>query len=266
LHLTNAFAAGILISLLTLPTPASQESPVRVLRAGQWSAWIKVTAPDHGTYTPRAITHHQIVFRQGPQDKAPIQLFEEKSTGSVRIALRSDGLLFVQPVAAEPRLFLSDPAAPLILYLPPPRKWNLPFSPYGNIGNGGHLSFLGDILFYGRSAYPGNYLIGFVRIDVEKKQITENRLCVEVATEREPDAHASAAQIAGPAPTRVDDYVFWKNAGYQNAWYPDTVTGIWKERKTRILDLKTGEIITLEQVPKALLNKHRQRLSEFIEG
>lgn len=266
MKLKNAPAAAVLISLLSLTTYASQERTGPVLRAGQWSAWIKATAPDYGQYTPRAICYHQTVFRQGPQDKAPVQLFEEKSTGSVRIFLRNDGLLVVQPVAGEPRLYFPDAEQPLVLLLPPPQKWNKPFSPYTNIDHWGHLFFLDDVLFYGRYPYPGHYLIGFVRLDVEKRRITENRLCVEVATESEPDANAAAASFARPAPIRVGNYVFWKNVGYRSDYFPDAVTGTWKQRKTRILDLKTGEVITLERVPTDIIQKHQEMLKEFIEG
>lgn len=126
------------------------------------------------------------------------------------------------------------------------------------------MSFLGDILFYGR--YPGTgYLIGFVRIDAEQKKVKEQRLCLEFMPEKEPNVNARAASIVSkPAPVRVADYVFWKNQGYDNSWFPDQVQGTWKRSETRVLNLRNGSLLSLDKIPRAVLREHQEQLSEFI--
>ena len=129
--------------------------------------WVAAVEKEHvGPPGARAPRFRQRVVRQGPGDPQPVVLYEQTSTGSVRIHLRDDGLLLIQPVGLPPRLHFPDSKEPVELELPPPQQWQYPFSPDTKIGT---TWFLDDCLLYSRMAYPGHLLIGYVRIDAAER-------------------------------------------------------------------------------------------------
>jgi hypothetical protein len=225
-------------------------------KAGKWLATVEATqaSPPGG----RAIAYRQRVLRQGPDDAAPVLLYEQTSTGRVGIRLRDDGLLLVQPIGPLPRLYFPGSKEPVQLELPPPRKMNRD-SAYTEAGS---TWFLDDCLFHSRMAAPGRLLIGFVRIDAGKKAVAEARLCLEVAGKEQGEAYAAAVM---PVVFRADDYVFWVNTGYHNAFYPDAVSAEWKSRRLHVLSLKTGTPVDLDRVPVEMLRRNRERLLDFVE-
>src|SRR6516162_4510197 len=123
-------------------------------KAGKWLATVEATpvGPPGG----RTRAFRQRVFRQGPEDRAPVRLYEQTSTGRVGIRLREDGLLLVQPVGPLPRLYFPGFSEPVELTLPSPRKLDKN-SAYTDAGT---TWFLDDCLFYSRMAFPGHLLIG----------------------------------------------------------------------------------------------------------
>jgi hypothetical protein len=225
-------------------------------KAGKWLATVEATpvGPPGG----RARAFRQQVFRQGPDDKAPVRLYEQTSTGQVGIRLRDDGLLLVQPVGALPRLYFPGSKVPVELELPRPRKLDKD-SAYTDAGM---TWFLDDCLFYSRMAAPGHLLIGFVRLDPKRPAVAEARLCLEVVAEEQAVGYAAAVM---PVVFRAGDYVLWVNTGCHNAFYPDAVAGEWKPRKLRALSLKTGAPVDPDQVPEAVLRHNKDRLLGFVE-
>jgi hypothetical protein len=225
-------------------------------KAGKWLATVEATpvGPPGG----RARASRQRVFRQGPDDRAPVRLYEQTSTGRVGIRLREDGLLLVQPVGPLPRLYFPGSREPVELVLPPPRKLARD-SAYTDAGT---TWFLDDCLFYSRMAAPGHLLIGFVRLDPKRPAVAEARLCLEVVAVEQGVAYAAAVM---PVVFRAGDYVWWVNTGYHNAFYPDAVVGEWKPRKLRALSLKTGAPVDPDRVPEAVLRQNKDRLLSFVE-
>jgi hypothetical protein len=199
------------------------------------------------------------VFRQGPNDRAPVQLYEQTSTGRVGIRLREDGLLLVQPVGVLPRLYFPGSGESVELELPRPRKLDRDSAST----EAGTTWFLDDCLFYSRMAAPGHLLIGFVRLDSKQQAVAEARLCLEVVAQEQGVAYAAAVM---PVVFRAGDYVWWINTGHHNAFYPDAVTGEWKPRKLRALSLKTGAPVDPDRVPEAVLRQNKDRLLDFVEG
>src|SRR5262245_11349011 len=191
-------------------------------KAGKWLATVEATSV--GPPGGRAVASRQRVLRQGPDDRTPVLLYEQTSTGRVGIRLRDDGLLLVQPVGPLPRLYFPGSKEPVELELPPPRKLARD-SAYTDAGT---TWFLDDCLFYSRMAAPGHLLIGFVKIDARKHAVAEARLCLEVVAQEQAVAYAA---VVMPVVFRAGDYVFWVNTGYHNAFYPDAVQGEWKPRK-----------------------------------
>jgi hypothetical protein len=238
-------------------TAAEDERVVKTQeKAGKWLATVESTQA--GPPGGRTIAYRQQVLRQGPDDAMPVLLYEQTSTGRVGIRLRDDGLLLVQPVGPLPRLYFPGSKEPVQLELPPPRKMNRD-SAYTDAGT---TWFLGDCLFYSRMAAPGHLLIGFVRIDAGKKAVAEARLCLEVAGKEQGEAYAAAVT---PVVFRAEDYVFWVNTGYHNAFYPDAVSTEWRSRKLRVLSLKTGAPVDPDRVPVEVLRRNRERLLDFVE-
>jgi hypothetical protein len=235
-----------------------------VIRAGGWSScvvWVPAGIP-----FARALTYDQTVYRQGPADRSPQWLFEQESTGSVGIQLREDGLLFVQPDGEPPRLYFPGSEKPLLLSLPGPQLSNRPYRGYDNIHpSTGYVAFLGDVLFYGRDAFPDYYLVGFARIDSEKRWISAQCVCAEATSDKEASSTVSAAQIGLPAPLRIGRYVFWRNRGWYNDIHPNLVTGRWKTRATRVVDLETCALLSLSEIPADLLRENQEALAPFLE-
>jgi hypothetical protein len=225
-------------------------------KAGKWLATVEATPV--GPAAGRVRAFRQRVFRQGPDDKAPVALYEQTSSGRVGIRLRDDGLLLVQPVGALPRLCFPDTRKPVELVLPPPRKLDKN-SAYTDAGT---TWFLDDYLFYSRMAAPGHLLIGFVRLDPRRQAVAEARLCLEVVAEEQ---GVAGAAVVMPVVFRAGDYVLWVNTGYHNAFYPDAVVGEWKPRKLRALSLKTGAPVDPDRVPEAVLRQNKDRLLRFVE-
>jgi hypothetical protein len=235
-----------------------------VVRAGEWSGCV-VEVPV-GNLLARAITYDQTVYRQGPTDRSPRWLFEQESTGSVGIRLREDGVLFVQPDHEPPRLYFPGSEKPLLLSLPGPQLSNRPYRPFEDIHpSTGYVAFLGDVLFYGRDAFTDHYVVGFARIDSDKRQISAQCVCAEATADKEASSTAWAAGIGVPAPLRIGRYVFWRNRGWDNDIHPNLVTGLWKPRATRVVDLETCALLSLSEVPADLLRENQKTLAPFLE-
>jgi hypothetical protein len=239
------------------PSRAEEEAVVKSReKAGKWLATVEATPA--GPRGGRVRAYRQQVFRQGPDDKAPVRLYEQTSSGRVGIRLREDCLLLVQPVGHLPRLYFPGSREPVELVLPPPRKLAKD-SAYTDAGT---TWFLDDCLFYSRMAAPGHLLIGFVRIDEKNKAVAESRLCLEVVAREQ---GVAGAAVVMPVVFRAGDYVWWVNTGYHNVFYPDAIKGEWKPRKLRALSLKTGAPVDPDRVPEAVLRQNRDRLLRFVE-
>jgi hypothetical protein len=226
------------------------------LQVGKWVAIKKSESKSTGG---RAIPKTQKIYRQGPEDKEPIQLFEQTSTGSVSFNLRDDGVLLVLPIGEKVRLYFPKSKDPVEFDFPPPQKWTKKYQPYTDAEQ---TWFLDDILFFDGDVCPGHRLLGYVRIDSKRQTVGEGKLCIEVA-ERE-QAIARAAR-AWPVVFRMDDTIFWVNAGYHNIFHPDVVKGEWKPHKIRAISIKKGDLIDPEKIPEELLQKHAKRLLDFLE-
>lgn len=219
--------------------------------AGQWSSWIE---GDAATTLPlRAIPYHQVVYRRGPPDSKPVQLFEETSTGRVRFCLRDDGLLFVQPVSEPARIYGVNPESRVFVPFLPPPHWDKFFPPYQGVSQNGFVAWLGDVLFYGRYVYSDQYLVGYVRIDAQRLRITEQRIVLEAKDEYRTD-NVEAAKIATPGPMRIGHYLFWNNRGNPSA-IPEL-----RFRRARVIDLVTGNLKEIESLPPQFLKDHASEL------
>jgi hypothetical protein len=258
-HLHGVLVLTLAALPLAGPSRAQADDEIVVKnreKAGPWLATVEATPA--GPPAGRARAFRQQVYRQGPDDLAPVRLYEETSTGQVGIRLRDDGLLLVQPVGALPRLYFPGSKEPVELALPPPRKLDKN-SAYTDAGT---TWFLDDCLFYSRMAAPGHLLIGFVRLDAKRRAVAESRLCLEVVAKEQGVAYAATVM---PVVFRTGDYVWWVNTGYHNAFYPDAVAGEWKPRKLRALSLKTGAPVDPDRVPEAVLRQSKDRLLGFLE-
>ncbi len=238
---------------LLCPTPAHAKQWRQA--AGRWIAIVESEPAD--CLRCRAIPYHQRVFRQGPGDRDSVLLYERTSAGPLDIRLREDGALLVLPGAV---LFFPTSVAPVVLHLPPPRKWRGPGEPYSTL-EVDTTWFVGDFLFYSRLATPGHRLMGFLRIDSTTRTLAESTLCLEVAEDEQ-----TVAEAARPMPIvfRVADHVLWVNEGYYNDWYPELVKGEWKSRKVRALSLKTGRLVDPDTLLEAV-RQNKEQVLDFLE-
>lgn len=262
--------SGVIAIFLLCCADHANGSVHETLHAGSWAAWIDLTHVDNPLAHAQRLK--QTIFRQGPRDTVPVQLFEQTSTDRVSISLRDDGLLFVQAVGGRPALYFPNRADPVTLILPSPFQWRRPYPPTADIaGNSGYVVFLGDILFYGRYVSTDDYLIGFVRINAQKQKITENRVCLCVPDNSDPanvkvdaQANAWAANLIDPRPVRAGNFVFWKNRGDSSVLSPRAVEQ-WRRSETRILSLITGKLVPLKEVPPVVLQQHVKELEPFLQ-
>jgi hypothetical protein len=228
-------------------------------RLGGWRAWIEYTLV--GSPMNRALKHGQVVFRQGPRETVPVKLFELTSTGGVRIVLREDGTLLVQGVGTPPALFFPYTPKGITLKLPRPSVWtDKHFGPSPALGE--TILWLDDLLFYGREVWPARYLIGYLRVDAAKKQIVENRICME-AYHRNEEYAAWAASIATIPPVRIGDYIFWRNRGTLNEFLPENKQGPWKKSLVRVYHLKTHKMVPFNQVPAEIRQANQEKLKDL---
>jgi hypothetical protein len=250
-HVILAFALWAM-SLVETDWPGAQGMDKRRQEAGGWVASIERerAGPEGG----RAIAYRQRVLRRGPDDKKPVLLYEQTSTGRVRMLLRDDGLLLVQPVGPLPRLYFPGLKEPVERELPPPRQWEFQSAPYTSVDQ---VWFLGDCLFYARRAYPGHLLVGFERIDPAKRTVGEGGLCLEATDKEQAEATAAAPR---PVVIRVGDYVLWVNAGFHSSYFPDAVRGQWKPRRVRALNLLTRKLVNRDELPEKLLRDNKVHL------
>ncbi|UCG32849.1 MAG: hypothetical protein JSU68_14435 [Phycisphaerales bacterium] len=173
------------------------------------------------------------------------------------ISLAADGRLLVNPVGQGPRVYFKDPKQVVTLPLLPPNQWDKAFPPYYRLN--GDAWFLGDVLFYGRYAYVGHYLIGFVRFAPNRACIVEQRLVAEVMDDPGQTVdNVDGARFASPAPVRVGDYVFWRNRGDATADPP------WKEQRTWIVDLEQARLCDIRELDNGFVNQQRDKLRAFL--
>jgi len=220
---------------------------------GKWVATREDTLV--GNPQARAQRFRQQVFRQGPEDREPVLLYEQTSTGRVGFHLRDDGLLLVQPIGPLPRLYFPRSQEPIDLVLPPQQGTDLDHG-YRDPGT---TWFLDDYLFYSRDM-PGRRLIGFVRINVEERSVVENKVCIDVDNVDEDCARVDNAVF------KAGDYVFWVNRGYFGGFSrrPPQVQSEWLVRKVRAMRMKSCELVAPEQVPLDVLRKNKERLFDFV--
>ena len=259
--------ALVLASPLAATGPAGfgrgAREPYRVgeLHAGGWVAWIDLTAAGFGQ---RAIPYRQEVYRQAP-GRQPERLFEQTSAGAVWIRLRDDGLLCLQGVGGVPSLYFPGAREPVPIQLLPPERGAQPGGYPDIAANNGHVSFHDDVLSYGRYYTVDEYLIGFLRIDASGRRVAEQRLVADVYAAHDGGSGAWAASITTPPPLRIGDYLFWRNRGWDNVYYPDLVRGTWKEQRARVIDLRGGRLVEFHEVPRMLRETHAAELAPFLK-
>lgn len=224
--------------------------------AGKWI--VTVCGVLAGTGNERVVRFDQEVLRQGPDDKAAVCLFSQRTArGAIGIRLRDDGLLLIQPVGKHGRLYFPGSAEPVELVLPTPQKLD---SEYHYL-NAGQTWFLDDVLLYDRKPTSDCRQIGFVRIDLKKKSVAEGRVCLELGGR----SAAIEAAALRPMVFRAGDHVFGVNAGWPHMIDEDQVKAEWKTSQVRVLDLKAGALITPDRVPEEALRRHKDRILDFLE-
>lgn len=229
-------------------------------KAGPWTVITEMEPV--GNLQKRAISYRQRIFRQGPEEKAPQFLYEETTTGRVQTQLREDGLLLIQRVADHPAVVFPGEKKLVDLQLPVPK--DLTLNTFGSTMN--RAWFLDDGIFYHRVIYPVKIgtttLLGFVRLDDQKKTIKESTICLEV---RDNGKELQGPVTPLPVMLKMGDLVFWVNKGYHNVFYPDVVKGLWKPRKVRVLNLTTANLVEIEKVPAELIKSQIERILDFVE-
>lgn len=229
-------------------------------KAGGWTVTREMEPV--GNLQKRAISYRQRIFRQGPDEKVPQFLFEETTTGRVQTQLREDGLLLIQRVADHPAVVFPGEKKLVDLQLPVPK--DLTLNTFGSTMN--RAWFLDDGIFYHRVIYPVKVgtttLLGFVRLDDQKKEIKDSTICLEV---RDNGRELQGPVTPLPVMLKMGDLVFWVNKGYHNVFYPDVVKGLWKPRKVRVLNLTTANLVEIEKVPAELIKSQIERILDFVE-
>lgn len=259
--------AFFLSCLLLCPAGRAATLTAEKQHAGDWFAWVVSTAASPPGM--EAIAHKQTLYRQGPADQSPVPLLTQTSTASIIFLLRNDGLLVVQPIGGSPFLCFPGMKDFLVLELPPPWKQDKADSLDLDLSyNSSEAYFVDGGLFYGCKASSWCHIIGFIGIDAKKKQITQNLPLLKVVARHDPDYNIDAESISGyPEPIRIADYIFWRNMGwvFVNDMFPDTVIGLWQKPAPHVFNLKTGELLNLDQVPAGLLQRNRAALADFLK-
>ncbi len=239
-----------LIIVVAVALASAEKSRMSECTAGLWKAWIDSTLV--GKQRARALTHRMEVFRLGPSGPAPVKLYEETSTGSPWITLREDGLLVVQS-DAPPRFYVPGEVEARTIIPPAPKKLEKAVTLHECLGK---AYFLGDVLFYERTPYPGDLMIGFIEIDAAAKSFGRNIAVLEVRDSI--GGSESWAASLGSEPILVNDHIFWLNRGQSN------IKGIWRKRQLWALDLKSGKLVSRDQLPTAILRNPPHPLAELL--
>lgn len=221
-------------------------------QAGVWRATVEKTLV--GSPQRHVLTWNQKVFRQGPDDSEPVLVYEQTFSDGVRIHLREDGLLLVEPAgSALPRLYFPRSKDPVEIRLPPPRTTD----PDDYDFKMGTTWFLDDSLFYSRH-YLDHRLIGYLRIDPKKSTLNESKLCLDIVADED-----SGRPL--PAVFRAGDYIFWVNKGYDNTIIPPEPSNEWVASKMRALSMTSCKAIEPEDVPLEVIQRNKTRLLKFVE-
>jgi hypothetical protein len=230
--------------------------------AGHWRGWVEMTLV--GSPLRRALEYRQVVYRQGP-GRSPEALYALESTGRVHYRLRDDGLVLVDGVGRPPVLYFPDERQPVTVHLLSPAR-GLKKTPYRTLDlKDGHASFHGDVLFYARLDRADGYLVGYARIDTARRRVGEQRIVVQVTPNPKRGYEQDAARVDRPEPVRAGDYLFWMNHGWDNKFDRYPVTEPWRTRRTRVIDLRSGKLISGAEVPRAVLERHVPALAPFLQ-
>lgn len=203
----------------------------------QWKAWIDSSLA--GDPRARALTHHMVVFRQAPGEP-PVKLYEETSTGNPRILLREDGLLVMQS-NGPPQFYFPGDTQPRSILPPPPQKLEKVYTPYDSLEK---MFLFGDTLFYQRTPYPGDLMIGFFQIDAAMKSFPRNISVLEVRNTI--GGSETWAASLGSEPIRRHGHILWLNRGQSN------IKGVWRDQRLWAADLETGKLIGENAMPENL--------------
>ena len=218
--------------------------------AGPWKAWVESTLV--GDPRARALTHRMEVFRLGPPDRVPLKLYEETSTGHPRLTLREDGMLVVQS-SGPPRFYFPGETEARMVSPPAPGKLGKAYTPYESLGKS---YFLGGVLFYERTPYPSDLMIGFIEVDAGSKSFGRNIAVLEVVDST--GGSESWAASLGSEPVFANGRIFWLNRGQSN------IKGMWRKRRLWALDLRSGKLMSREQLPADAFENPPKELAELI--
>lgn len=256
-----AFALTLATTTVWLGAQAAPQI-VTSLAAGGWR--LEIRRGENVKPGSRAPRHAYEVLRQAPGADAPARLFTETTTGRPHAFLRDDGLCFLDPVSAKPRLVFPDGAAvdhPLHVVGTPCEDWGCDDL---HANGGGRVHFFGDDIVVVRS--PGHLLqIARFRVDITAHTATPLTAILEVCgTGAEAQATKNAAMPLLPM-LRLGDVLLWVNQGAGGKMQWERLTSPWRTRALRAFDLSTQQFVDVATLPDPFFLEHHVRVLTFLE-
>ena len=249
---------------MALAPLAAQVEPhvVSSLRAGQWR--VEIRRGGNLRSGSRAPSHHYDVLRWAPGAAEPEHLFDEATPGRPVAVLRDDGLCFLDPVSAQPRIVFPDGVSldyPLHVVGAPCDDWG-----YDDLNEnaGGRVHFFGDDVVVVRSSNALMQIARF-RVDVAAHTAGALEAILEVCgCGAEAQATARAA-MPDEVMLQLGDVVLWVNrgAGGRMAW--ERLDEPWRTRALRAYDRSRREFVDVAALPAAWFAQHHERVLEFLE-
>ena len=204
----------------------------------------------------------QKLYVRGPSNTTPRLLLTETSSHFVKFWLGPNGILAAQPTGKAPCVFLTGREEPVIVQMPQPAITNR-YGPSHSPLSFDRCWFSGAALLFESHTWGGpDYLLGFFLLDVEKKTISTGRICLEI---NDADYYlVESARVYGDKILFAGTHVFWENAGWRwgDSRFGKPVPGIWRTRQIRAFDLDRKEILSGNEIPRALIAEHKEALEK----
>ena len=258
-------SARLALALATTAAWLGAQTAAEVVTSQTAGGWrLEIRRGENVRPGSRAPCHRYEVLRWAPGASAPECVCAETTTGRPYAFLRDDGLCFLDPVGALPRLVFPDGVAvdhPLHVV-------GMPCDDWGNddlhVSGGGRVHFFADDIVVVRS--PGRLLqIARFRVDVTAHTATPLEAILEVCVAGAfADAAKSAAMPLLPM-LRLGDVLLWVNQGAGGKMQWERLAGPWRTRALRAFDLATKQFVDVATLPDQFFLQHHDRVLTFLE-
>ncbi|HMQ22655.1 MAG TPA: hypothetical protein PKE00_09215 [Planctomycetota bacterium] len=253
------------MAVSTILAPLQAQAVAEVVTSETAGAWrLEVRRGPRLNPRSRAPSHSYEVLRWAPGADTPETVFSESTTGRPVAFLRSDGLCFVDPVSAKPRIVFPDGQS--LDY--PLHVVGAPCDDFGyddlHANQGGRVHFFGDDIVVVRSSNALMQIARF-RVDVTAHTATKLDAILEVCSTGPMAQSLARASMPLEPMLRLGDVLLWVNRGASGRMQWERLEGPWRTRALHAYDLSRKQLVDVATLSKQLFLQHHEAALAFVE-